>query len=139
MKGKNKEKNENVILQRGSSDHGANEDWTSKNQAGTIIIFTKFSIGESAACHCGTPPMAVEHFLQDCHLNSPQSESRNLACRHTGEGEDLRPCGEEPPAYSSTCLSYRCSCLSERRRRRNKTGKRSRKEVRYIIMLHVAM
>ena len=29
-------------------------------------MFTKFRTGESSACHCGTSPMTVEHFLQDC-------------------------------------------------------------------------
>ena len=29
-------------------------------------MFTKFRIGESSACHFGTPPMTVEHFLQGC-------------------------------------------------------------------------
>ena len=50
--------------------------------------------------------------------DSPESESRNLACWHTGEG-DLRPCGE-PPAYSSIPPSYRSSCLSRERRRRSR-------------------
>ena len=30
------------------------------------IMFTKFRIGESVVRHCGTSPMTVEHFLQDC-------------------------------------------------------------------------
>ena len=29
-------------------------------------MFTKFRIGE---CHCGTSPMTVEHFLQDCQTH----------------------------------------------------------------------
>ena len=29
-------------------------------------MFTKFLIGESCACHCGTSPMTMEHFQQDC-------------------------------------------------------------------------
>ena len=29
-------------------------------------MLTKFRIGESSACHCGTSPMTVEHVLKDC-------------------------------------------------------------------------
>jgi ribonuclease HI len=29
-------------------------------------MFTRFRIGETAVCPCGTAPMTVEHFLQDC-------------------------------------------------------------------------
>ncbi|KAK7097552.1 uncharacterized protein [Littorina saxatilis] len=29
-------------------------------------LYTKFHIGDSASCPCGTSPMTVEHFLQDC-------------------------------------------------------------------------
>ena len=29
-------------------------------------MFTKFCMRESSACHGGTSPMTVEHFLQDC-------------------------------------------------------------------------
>ena len=32
-------------------------------------MFTKFRIGESTVCHCGTSPMIVEHFLQDCQTH----------------------------------------------------------------------
>ena len=39
------------------------------------------------------------YVLPKKHIDQ-ESESRNLACWHTGEGEDLRPCGE-PLAYSS--------------------------------------
>ena len=35
----------------------------------------------------------------------PESESRNLACWHSGEEDDLRPC-EEPPAYRAIRQSY---------------------------------
>ena len=38
-------------------------------------------------------------------------ESRNWACWHRGDGEDLRSCGE-PPAYSDTCPRYPSFCLS---------------------------
>ncbi|XP_070180464.1 uncharacterized protein [Littorina saxatilis] len=29
-------------------------------------LYTKFHIGDSASCPCGTSPMTVQHFLQDC-------------------------------------------------------------------------
>ena len=32
----------------------------------SFLKFLKFRIGEFAACHCGTSPMTVEQFLQDC-------------------------------------------------------------------------
>ena len=63
--------------------------------------------------HCwhdgGAPPPALS--------NPPEPESRNLACWHTSEGEDIWPTGESPP-YSCLYPKYRSSCLSERRRRR---------------------
>ena len=34
-----------------------------------IYMLTKFCIGESAVCHCGTSPMMVGHFLQDCQTH----------------------------------------------------------------------
>ena len=32
-------------------------------------MFTKFRIGESAVCLCGTEPMTIEHFLKDCQTH----------------------------------------------------------------------
>ena len=34
-------------------------------------MFTKFRIGESAVCHCGTSlhELTLEHFLQDCQTH----------------------------------------------------------------------
>ena len=32
-------------------------------------MFTKFHIGETSACHCGTADMTVEHLLQHCPLH----------------------------------------------------------------------
>ena len=55
------------------SDHGVTEHWTLKD-SGTIFMFTKFRIGESAVCHCDTSPMTVEHFLQN-FSRSPESEA----------------------------------------------------------------
>ena len=31
-----------------------------------LHTLTIFCFGESSACHCGTSPMTVEHFPQDC-------------------------------------------------------------------------
>ena len=67
------------------------------------------------ACDGGTFPAGLP--------DSPESESRNLACWHTGEREDLRPCGE-PPSYSSIRPRYQSSCLSKRRRRRRRRRRR---------------
>ena len=32
-------------------------------------VITHFRIGDSSACLCGTSPMTVEHFLQDCQTH----------------------------------------------------------------------
>lgn len=48
---------------------------------------------------------------------SPEPESRNLACWRKGEEEDLQPRGE-PPAYSATYLNYLSTCLSKQQRKK---------------------
>ena len=63
-------------------------------------MFTKFRIGESAVCHCGTSLMTVEHFLQDCQTH------QNLRAETWYADTPVRekiygPVGGEPPAYSS--------------------------------------
>ena len=81
-------------------------------------VVTQFRIGDSTACHCGTSPMTVEHFLQDCQTRQNLRAETWPAADTAVRGEKIvRPCGE-PPACSSMRPSYRRSCLSERRRRR---------------------
>ena len=79
---------------RRSSDHGATGDLTVK---GTICSRNSAQENLLYAHDGGTLPAGLP--------DSPESESRNLACWHTGEGDDLRPCGE-PPAYSSIRPTY---------------------------------
>ena len=59
----------------------------------------------------GAPPPALS--------NPPEPESRNLACWHTSEGEDLWPTGESPP-YSCLHPKYQSPCLSERTTKKKK-------------------
>ena len=50
----------------------------------------------------------------------------SIRSSRTGEGEELRHCGE-PPAYIIIRPSYRSACLGERRRRRTRRRRRRRK------------
>nr|KAG5702543.1 hypothetical protein BaRGS_003703 [Batillaria attramentaria] len=52
-------------------------------------MFTKFNIGDTAACSCDAPRMTV--LSPPAQLsNAPEPKSNNLAYRHTVVGEDLR-------------------------------------------------
>ncbi|XP_070181840.1 uncharacterized protein [Littorina saxatilis] len=43
-------------------------------------LYTKFHIGDSASCPCGTSPMTVQHFLQDCPTHQNLRAETQLAC-----------------------------------------------------------
>ena len=74
-------------------------------------MFTKFCIGESSAPHCGTSPMTVEHFLQNCHNH------QNLRAVSWPADTWVREKIYRPVDYlqciGSIRLSYQSSCLSK--------------------------
>ena len=74
-------------------------------------MFTKFRAGESSTRHCGTSPMPVEHFPQDCrNRQNPRAETEPADT--PVKEKNLRPCGE-PRAYGGVRPSY-LEFLSER-------------------------
>ena len=89
------------------------EDWILKTQAPhvhKILYWRILCMPLGYITHdSGTLPAGLSE--------SPEPESRNLACWHIGEGEDLRPSGE-PSADGGISPSYQKSCLSIWQRRR---------------------
>lgn len=75
-------------LQRGPGERGATEGLDIQ-VSGTVITFTKFTIGDCAVCLCGTLPMTVEHSYQDCQTHQNLREETLPA--HTAVREKL--CG----------------------------------------------
>nr|KAG5700129.1 hypothetical protein BaRGS_010436 [Batillaria attramentaria] len=69
-------------------------------------MFTKFNIGDTAACSCGAPRMAVDHLLQNCPTHQNQ-KGDNLTYRHAVAGEDLPSVsdGLQPLSGLLACLS----------------------------------
>ena len=82
-------------------------------------MFTKFRVGDTGTCHCGTAPMTVDHFLQHCPTYQEQrkaawSSNIPLAEKLYGPMENLR---KTAAFVRATGVPVRAFDEEERRRR----------------------